>query len=405
MNGPRACVAGAALLLLVWGLCGAAHAAPDSVFVVAEPSATARGWRGAQDLFWLAEQALAIALPAALLFSGLGARLRTALDGLTGERRLLTASLFAGAYALLALATKLPLSAARRWLAESYGLKTLDWPSWGLSQVQSAWPMVAAALLLGWAPYLLFARSPRRWPFWGAGILGVVAALLLTAQPLWHDLQPLRDPEVNATIDRLTAAAGASAVRVALREAERAEPCGSATVLGLGPSKVMVLDTGLLRNHPPREIAQTIAHELKHYTRQDDLKALWAALVLIGSAMIVLYVASSLFLHWSGGRFGFSELRDPASLPLLMLILALYGPLASAGFHAFGRGIELGADRFALHLTQDRHAVAGQMQRYLACSSLKDPDISWIRRTFRQSHPSLRERIALAQAHPIARSK
>jgi Zn-dependent protease with chaperone function len=130
-----------------------------------------------------------------------------------------------------------------------------------------------------------------------------------------------------------------------------------------------------------------------------------AALVLIASAMTVLYVASRLILQWSGGRFGFSEVRDPASLPLLMLILALYGPVASAGFHAFGRGIEQGADRFALALTQDRLAMASQMQRYLSCSSLKDPDVSWIRRTFRQSHPSLRERIALAEAHPIGRGE
>jgi hypothetical protein len=39
------------------------------------------------------------------------------------------------------------------------------------------------------------------------------------------------------------------------------------------------------------------------------------------------------------------------------------------------------------------------MQYDLSCTRLKDPDASWIQRTFRQSHPSIRARIEFARLY------
>jgi STE24 endopeptidase len=366
-------------------------------FVVGEASALARAWDQWRDGLWLAEQGALLLLPLLLLLSPLGVGIRRKLDGWTGGRRLLTASLYAGLYALLITAVRLPLSAVRRHVAELFGLSSQDWGAWAIAQAGAAAALVVGGLVLGLAAYLLFKRWPRLWPLQAGALIltGVVGVLL--AQPSMHDLRPVADPELQRTVARLAERAGASGVRVVIRSAEREQPCGGATVLGLGPTKTLAIDTGLLRHHTEREVAQTIAHELKHYVRNDDWRALYAAIVITVSGLLVLFLASHLAIRWGGRRLGLHDLADPASLPLLALVLMIFSLTASAAFHRYGRHIEQEADRFSLELTQDGVAQAALMQRYLQCARLYDPDASWIERTFQRRHPSFRERIAFAR--------
>lgn len=376
----------------------AVQAAAGSVFVVPEASTAARAWSRNRDLLWLAEQAAALGLPALLLFSGLGARLRTGLDKLTRGRRLLTASLFAGVYAALFVAASLPISAARRILAEPFGLAAPSWAAWAAGEVQGAWPLLAAALLLGWAPWLLFARSPRWWPIGAAAVLLPIAGIALLTQPSWRDLQPLTDPKLKAMVSELAGRAGAPKARVVLQRIEGDDPCGEmGTVLGLGPTKVLALGTNLVRHLPEREIRAVFAHELKHYARNDDWAALGAAAALIAGGLGVVFVGSRVAMHWGWGRFGFEDLADPASLPLVVLLLTAFSLVGGAAFHRYGNHVEREADRFALELTRDNAGAAALMRRDLGCTPLRNPDTSWIQQTFRRNHPSLGDRIRFAR--------
>ncbi len=389
------------LLLAVISAFLAVEAAAESVFAVPQASAAARAWSRDRDLLWLLGQAAALGLPALLLVSGLGARLRTWLNRLMGGRRLLTASLFAGIYAALFVAVNLPVAALRQVRAEPFGLAAPGWAAWATAQLQTAWPLLAGALLLGWAPYWLFARSPRFWPVWAAGILIPLGAAALIAQPLGLDLQPLSDPKPREAISELAARAGAPEPRTALLQAEGADPCRGemAAVKGLGPTKVLALSSNFLRTRPERQVRAAIAHELKHYTRNDDWKAFNALAALVVGGLTVLALGGNIALRFGSGRFGFNHLADPASLPLLALLSALFGLAGGAAFHRYGNYVEREADRFALELTQDNAATAGLMQHDLACMRLRNPETSWIQQTFRQNHPSIGARIAFAQAY------
>jgi len=376
----------------------AAQAASESVFVVPEASAAARAWSRNRDLLWLAGQAASLGLPALLLFSGLGAKLRTRLDAVTGGRRLLTASLFAAVFAALIVALRLPISAARQLLAEPFGLAAPSWGAWASAQAQEAWPLLVAALLLGWAPYLLFARSPRFWPFWAGAVLLAVAGAALLAQPFGRDLRPLTDPGLKAMVADLAARAGAPGAHVVLQRTDRDDPCGEkGTVLGLGPTKTLALGTNLPRHHPKREVRAVIAHELKHYTRGDDWKGFAAAALLIVFGLGAVYFGSAVALRFGSRRFGFETLADPASAPLIVLLLTAFSLVGGAAFHRYGKQVEHEADRFALELTRDTAAVAAISQRDLECTPLRNPNTSWIQQTFRQNHPSLGDRIRFAR--------
>lgn len=396
--------AAAASLMAACAASPTSQAWTADVFAVAEAGQAVRDWGARRDALWLVGQVVALALPALLLVSGWGARLRSRLDRLTKGRPLLTASLLAGVYAALFIAANLPVAAARQLLAEPFGLAAPDWTSWAVDRVGSAAPLLLGSLLLGWAPYLLLARSPRLWPMWAGVIFIALLSAALLAQPAQHDLQPVDKPELQAAIDDLTRRANAPGARVAIRTAERAGRCGGGTMLGLGPTKVLAIDTALLQHHPEREVAQVIAHELGHYIRGDDRKALYVGVALILCGLAALRFGAGWALRMSDGRWGFSDIADPASFPLLVFILTLFGLVGSAGFHAYGRQLEQRADQFSLELTGDGMAQAALMQRYLACSRWSNPDTSWVQRTFRQNHPSFRSRIeaARASAHRVS---
>ena len=377
------------------------EAVADRVFVVAEASAAAQAWSRHRDMIWLAHQAVALALPALLLFSGLGAWLRTRLDRLTGERRLLTVTLFAGVYAALFIVLNLPVSAAAHILGGAVGLAAPSWGAWAEGRFQSAWPLLVGALLLAWAPYWLFARSPRLWPVWASAILIPLGAALLMAQPLSLDLRPLSDAKARAAVSELVARAGAPEPRAAMLRTPGSDPCRGVkgTVKGLGPTKVLVLGSTFVGTQPERQVRSVIAHELKHYTRGDDWKAFHAlaALILAGTGLVAL--GGGVALRHGSRRFGFESLADPASLPLIALLLGVFSLAGGAAFHRYGNHVEREADRFALELTRDNAAAAAVMQQDLGCTRLRNPETTWIQQTFRQNHPSIGDRITFARTY------
>ena len=94
-------------------------------------------------------------------------------------------------------------------------------------------------------------------------------------------------------------------------------------------------------------------------------------------------------------NFGFKELSDPASLPLVVLILSLLWLAVLPAFNWEARSIEHEADRFGLELTHENRAMAELFAGW-ARSGLSPPDYDWFFLTFRATHPSLAERIRFA---------
>jgi Zn-dependent protease with chaperone function len=100
--------------------------------------------------------------------------------------------------------------------------------------------------------------------------------------------------------------------------------------------------------------------------------------------------------HWLmarySERFGFRELSDVASMPLLALLAAVLqlaiSPLLLAGTRHFERE----ADRFALEITQDNYAAATTFL-ILQQENLGVPRPSWLYVWWRMGHPSLGDRI------------
>ena len=82
-----------------------------------------------------------------------------------------------------------------------------------------------------------------------------------------------------------------------------------------------------------------------------------AAVLITVSLYVVHRVAGTLIARFSR-QFGFSDLSDVASFPLLLLLGSLVSLMLVPALLAFSRYQEHEADRFALELTRDNHAAA-----------------------------------------------
>jgi Zn-dependent protease with chaperone function len=119
-----------------------------------------------------------------------------------------------------------------------------------------------------------------------------------------------------------------------------------------------------------------------------------AALLATLAAWAVHRLAGALLARWHR-RFGFTELADPASLPLLMLLGGAVLLVVSPVVLAVSRHFEHEADRFGLVLTRDAHATATSFVKLLE-GNLAVPWPSRAVVLLRYTHPPLGERIEFA---------
>ena len=139
--------------------------------------------------------------------------------------------------------------------------------------------LVVASLLV-WFPYLLIAKSPRRWWLYCAVALIPFAFLALVALPVWVrpltiTYKPLDDRALAAQIEGLAARCGIANIPVFVGG-------NDTSVDGLGPTNRIVLQTNLASVENPDQIEFTVGHELKHYVMGDN----WKALAIIAAFLL-----------------------------------------------------------------------------------------------------------------------
>ena len=101
-----------------------------------------------------------------------------------------------------------------------------------------------------------------------------------------------------------------------------------------------------------------MAHEMGHYVLNHVVLGLLAGFCGILVALYLVHRAANALLRRNRNGFGFDRLSDVASLPLLILLGQIVALLMMPAGLALSRHMEHEADRFALELTRDNHAMA-----------------------------------------------
>lgn len=382
--------------------------APDtsatSAVPVPEPSGLAIRYYRTSHAIWAGATILDLLVPAALLFTGLSARVREVARRMARGRWLPMVAVYGAIYVVIQAVVFLPLA----WYAgfvrqHAYGLSTETagrWlADWGKGTAITA---LVAALVL-WIPYLLLRRSPLRWWLWTGLLTAPLTALAMIVFPVWiaplfDEFGPMRDPALEARIHQLAARAGIPDSRIYEVRKSGDTRQVNAYVTGLGRTERIVLWDTLVDRLEPGEVVFVMGHEIGHFVLHHTLTVILGATLLATLSLYVVHrVAAGLIARFHR-RFGFHRLDDVASLPLLVLVGGVVMFAATPAALALSRWQEREADRFALEMTRDNQTAARAFVK-LQNENLSVPRTGLLFRLWRGSHPDLADRIEFANRY------
>jgi len=372
---------------------------------VPEPSEKALRYHRGNNVLWVVNTLWGWLVPAAILFTGLSARMRT-LARRIGRRWYFTLVVYFVLFSLLTFVIDLPLAYYQGFVREhAYGLSNQTLAKWTGDTLKALMVGLVAGALFLWIPYLLLRRSPKRWWLYTSLAAVPVFVLVVFVTPLWieplfNEFGPMKDKALEARILALAERAGIEGSRVYEVAKSVDTNTVNAYVTGFMNTKRIVLWDTLLARLEPDEVLFVMGHEMGHYVLGHVVRTI---VFLSFVTLATLYAAHRLsrgLLARFGPRFGFDTLSDVASLPLLLLLASLFGFIVTPGVLAYSRWQEHEADRFGLELTRNNRAAAMAFVK-LQQENLAVPRPGWIVRVWRASHPVLGDRIDFCNTyHP-----
>ena len=345
---------------------------------------------------------------AAWLIFGWGSALAASLARVSASPWL-RVPLFALVFGAIYFVIDLPLSIYSSYtLPHRFGQSNQTLGGWVSDQLKGMAISLPLGLVLLELIYYLLRVDPQTWWLWVAGVLLVFQVLLanlapVIIMPLFNKYVPLGEEHADlaARLIRLAERANTKVQGVYQFDMSRRTKSANAALTGLGNTRRIILGDTLITEFSPDEIETVLAHELGHQVHRDIPVgiAIQTGITLVGLFLV------SLALNAGVSAFQLAGPADPASLPLLILGLGLYGLITMPLTNAYSRWRERRADQYALEATGNGLAFAAALTR-LANQNLAEADPEgWVEFLF-YSHPALSKRIAMAEqsANPNGQS-
>ena len=334
-------------------------------------------------------------------FSGWSGSLRNVLGSLTSSPWLLV-PLFAAVFGGIINLLTLPLNYYSGFvLPHRFGMSNQTLKGWISDQVKGLLIGILLGLLLLELVYALLRWQPDTWWLWVAAVLLVFNVLLsnlapVIFMPLFNKFIPLGEEyaELAERLLRLAEKTGTRVRGVYTFDMSRRTRAANAALAGLGNTRRIILGDTLIREFSTDEIETVMAHELGHQVHKD----IPLGIVVETAVTLVGLFLAYLGLRWGVAIFGYQGPADPAAMPLLVVVMGLYGLVTMPLGNGFSRWREHRADEYALRLTHNGPAFASALTR-LANQNLAEVDPEpWVEWLF-YSHPALGKRILMAQTH------
>jgi STE24 endopeptidase len=295
---------------------------------------------------------VSVVITVAIVRSGVLARLEERIEA-KKARPLLASFVVVLVFQLLDTLFSLPWSVYADWWREiSYGLNNQTLGAWlGETAMASVISIVLFSLFLV-ALYALIRRAPKTWWAWAGGlavvfvVFGMIAAPIFI-EPLFNKYTPAPPGEVRDQVVALAKATGTPSDKIYIFDGSKQSNRYTANVSGLGSSaRVAMSDVMFKKGADLAEVRGVVGHEMGHYVHKH---VLWGAAAISIMAVIAFWLVSVLFAPVAMLlRADVGGIADPAGLPIIMIILATLGLLATPLTNTLTRLEEADADHFSL---------------------------------------------------------
>ena len=385
------------------------EAATAAYMATLSPAAHAKATAYTHGSEWILLWSCLITVAAAWLIvrSGVLLRLRDRLNP-RGDRPKRTVLAVAVAFVLMDFVIELPWSIYTSWWRErSYQLSSESIGTW-FGDAAKALPisLVITGLFL-LALYTLIRRAPRSWWLWASGVAvaGVVLLVVISPvfiEPLFNTYIPAPNGPVRAEVVKLAEATGVPHDKILVYDGSRQSDRYTANVSGLfGTARVAMSDTMFKQNADMAEVIGVVGHEMGHYVHEHIL---WFAAFLSVMAIAGFWLIDRLFPAAQAriaGAEGIRGLSDPAGLPIMVMIYAVLGLLATPLTNSMTRFEESDADRFSLANAHQPDGLAKALVKTIAYRASSPGRLEEI---LFYGHPSVERRVRGAMewkaAHP-----
>ena len=347
----------------------------------------------------------------ALLAWRVAPRLRNLAESAT-RRRILQAYIFAPLLLLAIDALELPIAFYGHHLSLKFEQSIQGWRSWFWDWTKGELLVFALAGIAIWVLYGAMRRSPRRWwfYFWLAAVPMVVFLMFiepLVVEPLFFKFEPLaaKQPALVTAIEKVVARGGLEIPSDRMFEMKASEKLKSlnAYVTGIGASKRVVVWDNTIEKMNTGQTLFVFGHEMGHYVLGHVWIGIGAALLGILIFLFLAYHAMRWALARYGARWEIRDVTDWASLPVLLLALAVFGFLSEPVSSSFSRVLEHNADIYGLEvihgIVPNSSEEAAEAFQILGEVSLDDPNPSPFIEFWLYDHPSISERVSFASEY------
>jgi Zn-dependent protease with chaperone function len=384
----------------------AAIAPPDSAIMaqeetgpvaVPEMSEKTRRYYESGNVLWFVNRVWGLLIPALFLFTGFSAKIRNWAQQL-GRKWFFVIGLYFIIFTAINFVIDLPLSYYQGFVRQhAYDLSNQTFGKWFGDSLKALMVGIAGGVLFLWIPYLLLKKSPRRWWLYTGMLMVPFLFFVMLISPVWiaplfNKFGPMNDKALETKILALAEQAGIEGSRVYEVNKSIDTKAVNAYVTGFMNTKRIVLWDTIIAKLKEKELLFVMGHEMGHYVLGHVVKSILFFSLLIMATLYAAYRTAGGLINKYKDRFGFDQLSDIASLPLILLLVSVFTLIITPLALTFTRYQEREADRFGLEITQSNHAAATAFVK-LQQENLGNPRPGLLYKLWRASHPTLGERI------------
>ena len=239
------------------------------------------------------------------------------------------------------------------WREKSYGLTSRAFGGWLSEHFVAIAVGTVQAVIMFSVLYFVIRRAPKTWWAWMAGLvavgfLGLLMLQPILIEPLFNSYKPAPPGPVRDEVVAMAKQVGVPSDKILIYNGSKQSNRYSANVAGLfGTARIAMSDVMFLKDADQAEVRGVVGHEMGHYVRGHIL---WYALAYGLVGLVGFFLVDRLF-PWTAralGAQGVTGLADPAGLPVIGVIVAVFLLLATPFTSSVSRIGEADADAFSL---------------------------------------------------------